>query len=374
MARDDKPLRLMPVDEDVVREPTPVVRLDNRETESRPRDPKPVRLGPSPDEAGVNRRLSIPDKEEIELRTHQPGIDVLIEAETAAAENPEEKWGEETIRKNPVPWGWFVLIGLVIVGAVVWSLTRVEKAEVQAKQIRVETRSTLVDEENEEREASQLIDRIEKTMRNYFITTSVDSLARLIRHPERVTPLMRHYYGTRPIPANPLKSIKILQPLTLENRGDYWMASVALTNGKPQSLIIEIDESGNPKVDWETFVCYQPMKWDDFVSQRPAGTSMDFRVYVERDNFYSHEFSDSNQWISFRLTALDSVETLFGYIRTDNPEAAGLVNLLAQNGDRKTTLILRLSIPEGLQSRRGVVIEKLLSPRWLYVDSPDSGS
>ncbi len=374
MARDDKPLRLRPVDEDVAREPTPVVRLDNRETESRAREPKPVRLGPSPEDAAVSRRLAIPDKEEIELRTHQPGIDVLIEAETAPAENPEEKWGGETLHRNPVPWGWFVLIGLAIVGAVVWSLTRVEKAQDQAKQIRVETRSTLVDEENEEREAAQLIDRMEKTMRTYFTTTSVDSMARLVRHAERVTPLMRHYYGTRPIPANPLKSIKILQPLTLEDRGNFWMASVVLTNSKPQSLIIEIDHEGNPKIDWETFVCYQPMRWDDFVSKRPAGTSLDFRVYVERDNFYSHEFSDSNQWVSFRLTALDSEETIFGYIRADNPEAADLVNLLAQNGGRKTTLVLRLSIPEGLQSRRGVVIEKLLSPRWLYLDSPDSGS
>lgn len=374
MARDDKPLRLRPVDEDVVREPTPVVRLNNRETESKPREARPVRLGPAPEEAGISRRLAIPDKEEVELRTHQPSIDVLIEAETAVVENPEEKWGGETIHRNPVPWGWFVLIGLIIAGAVIWSLTRVEKAEVQAKKIQVETRSALVDEEKEEREAAALIDRIEKTMRTYFTSTSVDALARLVRHPERVTPLMRHYYGTRPIPVNPLKSIKVLQPLTLDDRGNFWMASVTLTNSKPQSLIIEIDASGNPKIDWETLVCYQPMKWDDFVSKRPAGTSMDFRVYVERDNFYSHEFSDSNQWVSFRLTALDSEETIFGYIRSDNPEAAGLVNLLSGNGGRKTTLVLRLSIPEGLQSRRGVVIEKLLSPRWLFVDPPDSGS
>lgn len=374
MARDDKPLRLRPVDEDVVREPTPVVRLNNRETESKPREARPVRLGPAPEEAGISRRLAIPDKEEVELRTHQPSIDVLIEAETAAAENPEEKWGGETVHRNPVPWGWFVLIGLIIAGAVIWSLTRVEKAEVQAKKIQVETHSALVDEEKEEREAAALIDRIEKTMRTFFTSTSVDALARLVRHPERVTPLMRHYYGTRPIPVNPLKGIKVLQPLTLDDRGNFWMASVTLTNSKPQSLIIEIDASGNPKIDWETLVCYQPMKWDDFVSKRPAGTSMDFRVYVERDNFYSHEFSDSNQWVSFRLTALDSEETIFGYIRSDNPEAAGLLNLLSGNGGRKTTLVLRLSIPEGLQSRRGVVIEKLLSPRWLFVDPPDSGS
>jgi hypothetical protein len=41
---------------------------------------------------------------------------------------------------------------------------------------------------------------------------------------------------------------------------------------------------------------------------------------------------------------------------------------------RKTNLILRLMVPEGLQSRRGVVIEKVMSPRWIYLEPPDPGS
>jgi len=372
MARDDKPLRLRPVDEDGVEEPTPVVRLDNRETESRAREAKPIRLGPAPDETNVNRRLVLPDKEEIELRTHQPGIDVLIEAETANPDLLEEKWGEESIRKNPVPWGWFALIGLIITGAVIWSVTRVNKAEDQAQQIRSVTRSTMVDEENEEREAALLVDRIDKTIRSFFTATSVSSLNHMIRQPERVIPLMKQYYRNGTIAANPVRNVKGLQPLTLDNRGNFWMATTSLTNGKTQNLIIEIDGTGTPKIDWETLVCYQPMKWDDFVSQRPAGTSLDFRVYAERDNFYSHEFSDSKQWISFRLTSLDSDETVFGYARAGSTEAMELLDLLVKNNGRKSTVILRLSIPEGLRSHRGVVIEKLMSPRWLYLDPPES--
>jgi hypothetical protein len=35
-------------------------------------------------------------------------------------------------------------------------------------------------------------------------------------------------------------------------------------------------------------------------------------VYVERDHFYSHEFSDSAAFESYRLTALNGEAVLFG--------------------------------------------------------------
>ncbi len=373
MARKDKPLELRTVD-DSNPEPTPAVRLDNKETEHLAREPKPVRLGPVEPAGGVSRRLDLPDRDEVELRTHQPGIDVLIEAESANTDQAEEQWGESTIRRHPVPWGWFVLIGLAIIGAVLWSLSRLEKADEKAVIIRTETYSALVDEEQEEREAEQLIDRIDKVLREFAEATSVDGLARLVRQPKRVAPLMRRYYADKQVFAGPLKSIKILEPVTLGNRGDFWVATVVLGDRKTRSLILEIGESGKPLIDWETFVCDQPMKWDDFARQRPTGTSLDFRVYVQSDYFFSHEFANSDQWACFRLTALGSGETLFGYARAGSPEAREIHDLLQAHRNGQTSLILRLVIPEGLKSRSGVVIEKVLSPLWLYIDPPDSGS
>jgi hypothetical protein len=114
------------------------------------------------------------------------------------------------------------------------------------------------------------------------------------------------------------------------------------------------------------------MPWDEFALKRPAGTSLDFRVYVERDMFFSHEFADSRRWLCFRLTALDSEETLFGYAAADSGEARKMLDLLEENGGRKSSMILRLAIPEGLQSRRGVVIEKVINSRWIYLDPPES--
>ena len=149
------------------------------------------------------------------------------------------------------------------------------------------------------------------------------------------------------------------------------MTSVELANQITRVVVIEIDAQGEPRIDWETLVCYQPMKWDDFATRRPVGISYDFRVYLERDHFFSHEFVRSEEWNCFRLTALDSDETLFGYAKVNEQVSQDILASLEQNQGEKASVIIRVSIPENLQSRRGVVIEKLISHRWLYLDPPE---
>jgi hypothetical protein len=373
MTRDEKPVRLRPIDEDAERA-VPVIRLANAETEPKGGNEVPIRLKPMHPPPEVEQRLELPNRDEVELRTYQPGVEVLIETKDYTAETLEQAWEESSAGRHPIPWGWFVLAAAIIASAVIWSLTRVKNAEEKVGQTKIETQSVLAHEEMEELEASRLIDRLDKTIREYFSTTAVEPLIRHVRHPERVGPLMRSYYANRPVFSNNLRALKALQPLTLENRGNFWGANVVLSDGKSKNLIIEILATGEPKIDWETLVCYQPMAWDDFFSQRPKGTSMDFRVMIEADSMYSHEFANSKQWTSFRLTTLDSDETLFGYAPTGGELALTLLVAIRQNGGKQASVILRLSIPQNIQSRRGVVIEQLLSPRWIYLDSPDSGS
>lgn len=370
MARDGKQLKLTPVD-DAAETRAPVIRLESKETLQRA---KPLRLAVHPEETQVSRRLDLPAREDFEIRTHQPGIEALFETDTVAPETMEQAWGKPSVHHKNVPWGWFILLGLILAGGVTWSLTRVKKSGAQARQIRFETASVLGKDAHENQQASQLIDRINAATRAFCDAPSVDDLARLVRDPVRVRPLMDRYYADRPVSTNPLFANKQLHPLTLDHRANFWIATVELADHQTRNLIVEILDSGEARIDWETAVCYQPMKWDSFAKERPAGIFLDFRVYVELDNFFSHEFADSSHWNSFRLTARDSDETLFGYAKANEELARSILDLLSQNQGRRISVILRVTIPEGLQSRRGVVIEKLLSPRWLYIAPPDSSS
>jgi hypothetical protein len=366
MAREEKRFELRPVEEVVVKRP-PVIRLESEETLQRAR---PFRAAVQPTENKHPQRLDLPSRDEIELRTHQPGIEALIETNAANPDQLEENWGAESAVHRSIPWGWFVLIGLLLAGGLIWSLTRVKEADDKMRGVQVAAQSVLVDDEKEDREAGRLIDNIHTTTKEFFDATTLDVLVRAVRQPERVRPLMENFYADKPIFSHRLSVFRMLQPVTLDKQANFWMATVELDNHENRNLLIEILPSGEARLDWETLVCYQPMKWDEFATKKPKGTSMDFRVYVERDNFFSHEFANSDRWNCFRLTAMDSDETLFGYVNTDSELSKEILDEFTHNGGRRASMILRLVIPEGIQSRSGVVIEKLMSPRWIYIDPP----
>ena len=367
MAREEKRFELKPVDDALDRKDA-VIRLESDETLQRA---KPVRLGVAPEQAAVSQRLELPAKDAYESRTHQPGIEALIEMEMTNPDATEQDWGRLAAEEKHLPWGWFALILLALAAAAVWSLSGGKKGHVKAHETRMATASKIGAEAREEQEAAQLIERINGAMRKFFAATDIDQLAKVCRHPERVKPLMQAQYRDKALSHTPLKRTISLQPLTLDNRANFWMGCVELADEEKRNLIIEILENSEPRIDWETYACYQPMDWDEFVNRRPAGQSLDFRVYAMQDYFFSHEFSESADWNSFRLTVREGEESLFGYAKGDTVVFKEILTLIRKNHGRATSVILRLTIPEGTQSRRGVVIEKLISPRWLYLDPPD---
>lgn len=264
------------------------------------------------------------------------------------------------------------MIGLGLAGYGIWSLSQTQDPTAVADRSLEATRSTLAQEVIADREAARVVDRIEAATRRYFATTDPAILSSLSRQSERVAPLINRHYQNKSIPGNRVVRTLQLEPLTLERSADFWAHTVQMENQEILKVIVETVGAGDPKIDWEAFVGYQPMKWDDFVLERPAGSTMDFRVFLEPDHFFSHEFADASRWASFRLTAQDSEETLFGYLENGSPVMRELLKLLQESEIPKIAVILRLSIPAGLESRRGVVIEKIASPSWIYLDPPDA--
>lgn len=368
MANERKQFGLKPVPE-AEETVEPIIRLESKETLQRARAP---RLNVQPQVLEASHRLEIPARPAFESRTHQPKIDALINTDPANSDQLEQAWENNAARHQHIPWGWFVLLALILASAVIWSLSGVKKAEEQTDKLVAQSQSALESESEENLKASQLIDRIDKTIRTFFAENNVDARSRLVRHPERVRPLMEAFYGTEPIPPKRHLRTELVQSLTIDSRSNFWVVSAKFADQTTLNLILEILDTGEPLIDWEMMVNYQPMPWDRYATERPANTSLDFRVYIEADNLFSHEFADPSRWICFRLTAQDSDESLFGYANANEPIGQDLLQLLNRNQGQKTAVILRLNIPAGLQSRRGVIIEKLVSPRWIYVDPPES--
>lgn len=367
MARERKPIELRPVEEAPIREEE-IVRLEKDAVVVKVVQER-VETRPAPE-----ARLEVPDHSEAETkRTHEPGVEVLIEGETATSLADEHSWGSTEAAKNPLPWGWFALLGVALAGAVVWSVSRMVEGKGEVTEARQEADTKVTTAEMSDDKLAAQLDRLEAVVRKYCEASTVEEMARWVRHSERVRPLMDKYYAANPLQPLGFRRQKDFQGAMLGAKTSFWVVKVETGAGKTKALLVEEAEDGTFGVDWETAVVYQPMPWDEYAKTRPKGSRLDFRVHVTRDNFFSHEFANADQWACYRLNIPGSEETLWGYVPKGGQRDMILANLLDHNPDpnKAAAVVLRLSLPEQLESRRGVIIDKVLSTRWLYIETPE---
>lgn len=316
-------------------------------------------------------RLEGRDRSELKFRTHEPKLEERPNQDDVTL---EDEWNTPVVAKASVPLhkGFWILIGVILLAGMAWlayevsQLKRQEKAVVDHR-----TQNFSKTEEQSEIEARQTIDTIRETVRKFYASSSVDEMLQYVRHANRVRDIMKKHYAVHPLSASEVIKFNDMTPLTIGTNGGFWVVQTKLDTGLDGKLVVEVYSPTDVKVDWETFVCAQPMNWDQFVKSRPAGYRGDFRVYAQLDSFYNYEFEDSNKYQSFKLTTLNSEQVMYGYVARDS-EAFGVIELsLKQNGNQKVPLLLRLYLQEGLQSKSGVLIEEVVAPRWLIANSPE---
>lgn len=367
---------------------TPVLRLDEKGVrEVRDdiiREERVMRLGQGVVEEKVIRtrtralpvpdaRLVAPKPETTEAkRTHQPDMDAILEGPEAMALADETSWGRRDMR-HIIPWGWFAVLVVILFGFVAWSIRNVISADEEIDREHLEIVETLTRAEATDQELADNLDRVSAAARAFCLAPDEQALAEVVRQPERVKPLMDDHYRRHAYEKTGFHRQRSMQVALLETGKSFWIVTVDTASGKPKALVVEETEDGRCLVDWETAVLYQPMPWDDYALNRPQDTLLDFRVTVAEDNFHSHEFADSDRWASFLLTAPDSTEFLWGYALRGSVEEQIMRNALTRSEDQNeaVSMILRLGLPTGTASRRGVVINRVLSTRWIYILPPD---
>ncbi len=312
-------------------------------------------------------RLAVASRDELKTRSHEPGVGSLIEGETAGL---EEDWND-VVAGRRIPQGWFVLVGIAFAAGILWSLIKVGNSDERRSGLASEAKTILEKEKQSEMDAEMTVASIEKAVGGFFDSRSVDEMLRYVRQSDRVKPLMEKYYSSRPIKPTRVYAISGMDPLTIENRGSFWLVTCDLEDPQDSRLVVEVESSTDAKIDWETYVCYQPMDWDEFVDTSPDDYTGDFRVYVNADNYFTQEFADSEVYDSYRLTALNGEELLYGFVDKRTEIGQTMRRLVEENDMSPTPMILRLEVPGNMQAKRAAVIRKLVSPGWMFVEPPE---
>lgn len=327
----------------------------------------PVRVG---ERISSDLLLNPSGKEDLRTRSIGPDLNSLIEREIQVMEEP---WDTEAATGQTFAWGWVTLVACVFAAAILWSLANLNKVGGEGADLARQNRLNMNLENKEEIDAETQVSTIENAARNFLGSRSVEEMLRYVRHPERLRPLIEAFYAESPLKPMRIKNLLSLEPLTIDNSAEYWMVSCEFEGNVRSQLLLESISIDEARVDWETFVCHQPMAWNEFVKNKPDGYTGDFRVYVQKDHHYSHEFSDSTAFDCYRLTALNGDEVLFGYVPRGRGLGLRMDEMTAGKEDQTLPMLLRLHIPRDLTSPQGVVIKEIVSSRWFFMNDPKGG-
>ncbi|YCM46141.1 hypothetical protein V2O64_08930 [Verrucomicrobiaceae bacterium 227] len=296
-----------------------------------------------------------------------------VEEARAEAFDPEKAWLNEAEKKEvkSMPFGWFVLLGLAFAGVLMWVVAQNVSSSGQGQA----GGGTSSESQNLPLSEMEELDEIEKAKAHYrametivtqfFASESVEELSKYVRDVDRVLPFMKDYYQRNPLKAFKYKETLEYHVVSLENF-PFMALNVELENGDTKPLLVE-DSPEGLKIDWESFVCYQPVDIEEFIKERVV-EPVDLRVYVQRDQFYAYDFADESRYSSYQLTFRGSDLDLFGYVERGTKLEEEFRKLFPPGSSTsvRNPLILRVSFLPGTRASRSVKIHELRSKLWSY--------
>lgn len=284
-------------------------------------------------------------------------------------EEMEERWAEQTSNKRKIDWKLVPAVYAVAALAhTLITMISMPKANIEQIEQRVVQEQEAVIEQKEVASASE---RLESAVEGYLNASTVDEKMQWVRHPMRIKPLMDLHYEKNSMEERKFSSIQKMKAVSAWSKS-YILISAELTSGEQQFLAVEHTPEDTYKIDWETDVCYQPISWKIF-SNVKSSIAMDMRVMVKPDAHYTMNFSEEDDYVCFRMVTRDNQKPIYGYVKKSSPVWHDLrifFTAKKQTSLDGEPLILRLRVPEHGIAKNGVIIERFLSDRWLYLDSP----
>jgi hypothetical protein len=301
----------------------------------------------------------------VDSRSDTPEIDGVEEEEVKSL---EEVWEGGRSKVPKVPIGWIVVLIGFVVSVLVVALWKIPKGDSNLDRKVAKVAERLDVERQKRVEAENLVEEIERVVEAYLAAETVEEKLKHVRMPKRVSPLMESYYKTHPLVPTNAGGFYHFEPVELSNY-PFVVIRMILTDGGTVTLLLEETQDGEVKVDWESQVAYQVMSLDEFVEKRPV-ESVEFRVLVEYDEYYSFEFSDSDRYVSLMIKERDNPGFLFGYVERYSDTHDQLIEILGKERGVTKPMILRVRfLPEG-RGTRTVLVEEVVSPAWALVSEP----
>ena len=176
--------------------------------------------------------------------------------------------------------------------------------------------------------------------------TTAAEKSKYVRRPDIVLSLMEKWYAKRPADALSWDEWKG-RSFFLNERQFVSMSFFQNNTVNSFEALFEVRADGPPQLDWESFVAYSDLSWEEFRAVRPVD-EMAIRVYFQPSNLYYPPFDDPEVYVPASLVHPDSTELLIGYLKKRSTGGMKLRELTkGRPSDTRFPVILKLRFPAG---------------------------
>lgn len=215
-----------------------------------------------------------------------------------------------------------------------------------------------------ERGEAEFLKLAEPLARRFLSAERVEDMLPLVRDPEGVSRKIRAYYPEGVV--EPVGISKFNSTEQIGYRDNVAVVGVR-TAGFELKQLIFVDGEDGLKIDWESWVGWSEMPWDEIFGKKP-GQPVLVRVFLRSVDYYNFDFVDETKWRSYILTTPDGEGLLYGYAETDSLLAQ---RLRPADSGAEVAMTLKIRFPEGSRAANQVVIEECVADSWLVMEEAE---
>jgi len=259
------------------------------------------------------------------------------------------------------------LPGLLLLGLFAWWMMR-DPAEPRSRPpIVVSSASSSPTGGVREPAAKPLMLELETVAKAFLEAPDLAAVLRHVRDPEKTAPKLEAWLAGRPYVAPGFHELISKSVATSSSAGKLITLMVRTGDFEMRDLVL-VGEAGSFKVDWESWVGWSEMSWEEFQSERPAQGKW-FRVTLSRVDYYNFAFKNELEWSSYRLDSPDGSASLYGYVpRTSQLDQ----EIRPVDESEKVKLLLKLRYPADQPTGNQVLIEAVSGDAWVELTPPEA--
>ncbi|MEZ5300628.1 MAG: hypothetical protein R3F11_08210 [Verrucomicrobiales bacterium] len=190
----------------------------------------------------------------------------------------------------------------------------------------------------QDKERERRLSRITPIVKSFLEAPTLDALASVSRDPQKALPKMREFYA---------RGGGTYRPFGMREIGDFTDAlfigratilPVQTGDFEERSLAVIESEDGTNAADWESFVGYGELGWEEMLATRPEEPVL-MRVRARLDSYYNFGFADERAWVCLSMEDIDGRHQVFAYTPRNGPVAPKLYKIIADSPDQFLAIV-----------------------------------